>query len=52
MKLFDEKLIQDTIKTIQTPYNFNFYEENPFLINAVITNATFSPNSSYHIHSL
>ncbi|MFT9819408.1 hypothetical protein [Lysinibacillus sp. NPDC056185] len=52
MKLFDEKLIQDTIKTIQTPYKFNFYEENPFSINAFISNSTFSPNSSYHIHSL
>ncbi len=52
MKLFDDKLIQNAIKTIQAPYNFNFYEENPFSINAVISNATFSPNSSYHIHSL
>jgi hypothetical protein len=52
MNIFDDKLIQDTIKTIQIPYNFNFYEENPFSINAFISNSTFSPNSSYHIHSL
>ncbi|MFJ5563625.1 hypothetical protein [Lysinibacillus xylanilyticus] len=52
MKLLDDKLIQDTIRSIQTQYQFNFYEENPFSISAVITNATFSPNSSYHIHSL
>ncbi|WP_339280956.1 hypothetical protein [Lysinibacillus sp. FSL P2-0066] len=52
MKLLDDKLIKDTIKSIQTPYNFNFYEENPFSINAFISNSTFSPNSSYHIHSL
>lgn len=52
MQLFDDKLIQDTIRSIQIPYQFNFHEENPFAINAVISNATFSPNSSYHIHSL
>ncbi|MGE7673082.1 hypothetical protein ACQKMV_05770 [Lysinibacillus sp. NPDC094403] len=52
MKIFDDKIIQDTIKTIHEPYKFNFYEDDPFTINAVISNATFSPNSSYHIHSL
>ncbi|MFJ3386766.1 hypothetical protein [Lysinibacillus sp. NPDC086135] len=52
MKLLDDQLIQDTIRSIQTQYQFNIYEENPFSINAVITNATFSPNSAYHIHSL
>lgn len=52
MKLFDDKLIKDTLKVIQSPYHFNIFEKNPFTINAVISNATFSPNSTYHIHSL
>ncbi|WP_342440602.1 hypothetical protein MHB65_12975 [Lysinibacillus sp. FSL K6-0075] len=52
MELFDDKLIQHTIKAIQSPYQFNMYEKNPFTINAVISNATFSPNSTFHIHSL
>ncbi|MEK5232052.1 hypothetical protein MHB42_09780 [Lysinibacillus sp. FSL K6-0232] len=52
MKLLDDKLIKDTIKAIQSPYQFNIFEKNPFTINAVISNATFSPNSTFHIHSL
>lgn len=52
MKLLDDKLIKDTIKAIQSPYQFNIFEKNPFTINAVISNATFSSNSAFHIHSL
>lgn len=52
MKLFDDKLIQDTIRSIHMPYQFNTYENNPFTLDAVISSGEFSSNSTFYIHSL
>lgn len=52
MNLFDDTLLKDTFKSITTHITFNFDSDDQYTIDCFISNATFSPNSSYHIHSL
>lgn len=52
MKLFDDTIIKETFSIMSEKFIMNELYEDQYKIDGFITNATLSPNSSYHFHSL
>lgn len=52
MKLFDDSIIQDTIKSIAEPIIMNPESDDTYNINGFITNAKLSEESIRHLHSV
>lgn len=51
MNLFNDEIIKDTVNELSYPITLNS-NASSVVIEGFITNATLSPNSSYHLHSL
>lgn len=51
MNLFSDTILRNTIQYMSNPILVNPNSENEYTINGFMTNATLSPNSSYHLHS-
>lgn len=52
MNPFNDNMLKETFYSISNPITINPDSDESYTINGFITNATLSPNSSYHLHSL
>jgi len=52
MKLFDVQTLADTFSGLVQPYMKNELTATPSTVDGFVTNATLSPNSTFHFHSL
>ncbi|WP_223553401.1 hypothetical protein [Lysinibacillus sphaericus] len=52
MKLFDAQTLADTFSGLVQPYMKNELTATPSTVEGFMTNATLSPNSTFHFHSL
>ncbi|MGN4127391.1 hypothetical protein ACMGD3_20620 [Lysinibacillus sphaericus] len=52
MELFDAQALVDTFSGLVEPYMKNELTPTPSTIDGFMTNATLSPNSTFHFHSL
>lgn len=52
MYRFNDNLIKNTFANLTKDYNLNQNYDDARIIKGFVTNATLSPNSSYHFHSL
>ncbi|HWJ80197.1 MAG TPA: hypothetical protein VNR61_19200 [Niallia sp.] len=52
MNPFNDNVLKETFYSISNPITMNPNSDESYTINGFITNATLSPNSSYHLHSL
>lgn len=51
MNLFSDTLLRNTVRYMSKPITLNPSTDDEYIVNGFITNATLSPNSSYHLHS-
>lgn len=51
MNLFSDTLLRSTVQYMSNPIVLNPDTDDEYTVNGFITNATLSPNSSYHLHS-
>lgn len=52
MYRFNDNLIKNTFSNLTQKYTLNETYDDTYEIEGFVTNATLSPNSSYHLHSL
>jgi len=52
MELFDVQALVDTFSGLVEPYMKNELTATPSTVDGFVTNATLSPNSTFHFHSL
>ncbi|MEK4700263.1 hypothetical protein MKX47_11755 [Solibacillus sp. FSL R7-0668] len=51
MNLFSDTLLRDTVQYMSKPITLNPDSEFEYMVQGFTTNATLSPNSSYHLHA-
>ncbi|MGG2111773.1 hypothetical protein ABFY60_14810 [Lysinibacillus pakistanensis] len=52
MKLFDAQTLTEAFSGLVQPYMKNEFTATPSTVDGIVTNATLSPNSMFHFHSL
>lgn len=52
MNLFSDTLLRNTVQYMSSPIVLNPNSDDEYTVHGFITNATLSPNSSYHLHTV